>query len=1056
MAIEHPQMKSPGGRAGSGSTSPGKVAGIGEKISNDVPMVKKLWAKLGLNLDLVLMMAKGALPPVISVAIYQATPVAQTYSTLGYLISIISVLSFCIMPRAKFIQTIFFNILGICIGAAMALLAIFCAVKARQHTTHRAQATSNGPSPGTTVSEYNSSASAVCGVWLFFNIYFANFLRAKRPQLQFPVILYSIFVNVAMTYAPQFSVISQGISFARRLVEAFLTAFAIASAVSFLVLPTTSRGVVFKGISGYIGGLRGALKTQRTYMQSLEHVDMFASSRPETPSAHGERIPHHLHHKKKAASKSSEAQALKTAVKGLSELHGKLHGDMTFAKREIAYGNLRAKEIDAIFKLLRAILLPMIGMTTLTDIFRRVAEERGWNSSNHIRKSSPDQSAESITPVESKEIERNEWNRVMEALDRSFAGMMEVMDEGLEYFLLTMELKKPPKRSKGTKTACVDDVEWKGDTVRPQGSGVASHLQRITDQFYQQKEVTLKVWCHEKGIEDPSHHFKEAPKVSSQAPAEEGYEKHRRNQQQLFLMLYMEYLLWSTGNAVLQLVRFADNKVEDGTMKKKRLVYPTSKRILKWFASALKEEDSNVHDEAIDNTETGAQSVDVGASFRTKKDPEHLPPANAWEKFGNGLRALPRVLGSEESAFGFRVACATLSIGIVAFLHDTQQFFVQQRLVWAMIMVAIGMTSTAGASVFGFTGRILGSAIAMVMSLVNYYIVDGKTGGIIPVMWFIIFIEFYFILKYPRFIVIALLSIVTHVLIIGYELEVRKVGIQVGLACVSGGLAVAFFWTFFPYPTTTRSQIRKDLGRSLFLLANFYSCVHTTVSVRIRGIEGDMDVKTSPGRQLEKYRNKIFAKELLLLGGLRQHSSFVAWEISIGGKFPKREYDTIIQEVQNILNYMSLMVYSTSTFSSSQRSTESAWIKDLRLLIPSVNVTSREITSLLSLLSASLTNGQPLPPYLKAPEPYLLSRKLEALDKDILSVSHIAEPAYSAFAVMQVASRLIIDDLEKLIANVKAVVGEVDFSFHVISTSAAANASENTLWTQAGDKGKTD
>jgi hypothetical protein len=33
-----------------------------------------------------------------------------------------------------------------------------------------------------------------------------------------------------------------------------------------------------------------------------------------------------------------------------------------------------------------------------------------------------------------------------------------------------------------------------------------------------------------------------------------------------------------------------------------------------------------------------------------------------------------------------------MTIGIVALLEHTQVFFVQQRLVWAMIMVAIGMT----------------------------------------------------------------------------------------------------------------------------------------------------------------------------------------------------------------------------------------------------------------------------------------------------------------------------------------------------------------------------
>ena len=69
----------------------------------------------------------------------------------------------------------------------------------------------------------------------------------------------------------------------------------------------------------------------------------------------------------------------------------------------------------------------------------------------------------------------------------------------------------------------------------------------------------------------------------------------------------------------------------------------------------------------------------------------------------------------------------------------------------------------------------------MCTSLIIWYVVDGKTGGIIPVLWFFIFIEMYFFLKYPRFLVIALLSMVTQVLIIGYELEVRKLGIPVSL-----------------------------------------------------------------------------------------------------------------------------------------------------------------------------------------------------------------------------------------------------------------------------------
>ena len=171
----------------------------------------------------------------------------------------------------------------------------------------------------------------------------------------------------------------------------------------------------------------------------------------------------------------------------------------------------------------------------------------------------------------------------------------------------------------------------------------------------------------------------------------------------------MEFLLWSTGRAVLNLVHFADEKAESGIMKRKRIISPGMKRLRKWLSSALSIEDSSV-DHTPDSTEATDVSVKVGDAYQESRDPEHLPPTNAWQRFGNGVRGISRILGSNESAFGFRVACATLSIGIVAYLRDTQAFFIQQRLVWAMIMVAIGMTVTAGAGVFGFIGRIAGTS----------------------------------------------------------------------------------------------------------------------------------------------------------------------------------------------------------------------------------------------------------------------------------------------------------------------------------------------------------
>ena len=172
----------------------------------------------------------------------------------------------------------------------------------------------------------------------------------------------------------------------------------------------------------------------------------------------------------------------------------------------------------------------------------------------------------------------------------------------------------------------------------------------------------------------------------------------------------MEFLLWSTGRAVLDLVKFADRQVEQGVMKKKRLVFPGYKRIRKWILGIFRSEDAST-DHTPDNAQNSSLSiVFTGDSFNMRKDPEHLPPTNIWQRFGNIVRGISHSLGSPESAFGFRVACATLTIDIINCLRDTQQFFTDQRLLWAMIMVAISMSVTAGSGMFGFFTRILGTS----------------------------------------------------------------------------------------------------------------------------------------------------------------------------------------------------------------------------------------------------------------------------------------------------------------------------------------------------------
>lgn len=351
-----------------------------------------------------------------------------------------------------------------------------------------------------------------------------------------------------------------------------------------------------------------------------------------------------------------------------------------------------------------------------------------------------------------------------------------------------------------------------------------------------------------------------------------------------------------------------------------------------------------------------------------------------------------------------------------------------------------------------FIMRAFGTFVAMCASYVIWYIVDGKTAGVIVFLFLWIASCFYIVLKMPRFVVIGIISAVTAILVIGYELQVDVIGRKASaasgqpfypiytlapyrLACVAGGLFIAYFWTVFPYSVTEHAELRQSVGAALYLSANFYSVVHETVSARTRGEAKLLEAKESPYHRLEKIATNLLSKSHLLITAMRTSLNYSRWQLSIGGRFPKETYDDMIDDVEGIVRSTALLGYASRTFAAGADSNpETEWTRDFKALSASIGTTSHDITSRLALLSSSLSNGQPLPPYLQPLQPFQLLTKLEALDRDILSVRHLAEPGYAAFAVMQIASRVIIMDLNAVTERVKSLVGELDFSFHVVST----------------------
>lgn len=275
---------------------------------------------------------------------------------------------------------------------------------------------------------------------------------------------------------------------------------------------------------------------------------------------------------------------------------------------------------------------------------------------------------------------------------------------------------------------------------------------------------------------------------------------------------------------------------------------------------------------------------------------------------------------------------------------------------------------------------------------------------------------------------------------------------------------MAFIWTIFPSPITDRTWLRRDLSATMYLLAHYFTAINETLKSRMHDTGGDPSIKTTPAYKLAKTQRRLFGKLLLILPSLSQHANFQRFEPDIGGKFPRETYLDIIQRATRITSYLTLISYSV-TWSPGQSQEDRAWIKALSVLLADVSATKNTMICTLALLSNSLQNGHPLPPNIPVPRPHELTRQLErmkipgspgARPLNLLDARNMSENGYAEFAVLQVCSNLVCDDLEGLVKSVGKLVGVVDFSFRIDGSMGTlrSDPSTGTESGSDGDKGK--
>jgi len=280
--------------------------------------------------------------------------------------------------------------------------------------------------------------------------------------------------------------------------------------------------------------------------------------------------------------------------------------------------------------------------------------------------------------AEGGEYENQALRATMKQFHEPFGLLAKSIDQGLQHAGICLQILPKPKASRKSRKGQSDvDMEAHIEPANPGDKGFGKVIDENIQRALSHNDRLLQSWVREinaRGVDDT---------VLTQS---------RELRAQSYFVLYVEPMIRAAGDATRNLVEFADNKVESGTMSRKRFIWGNKHLLRKWVASIFRNHKTDAG-QGPDMTELDDVYY-YGGSFSPQMDPEHLPATSVWQKLGNGLRTVSAGLGSRESGFGLRVACATMTVGILAFLEATQKFFLDQRLIWAIITIALWMTTS--------------------------------------------------------------------------------------------------------------------------------------------------------------------------------------------------------------------------------------------------------------------------------------------------------------------------------------------------------------------------
>lgn len=578
----------------------------------------------------------------------------------------------------------------------------------------------------------------------------SNTLRAYQPVLlQDPMVAFSIFSGVTLTHAAEFETVDQGLSFIRQLLITFLLGFGIASGVSILIVPISSRRNVFGAALNYAQATRDVFKAQVAYVQLAQNSASLRGARTANTRSDDQSEYKHTDDRmsKLIGDNCTDQQSrdLKAAMATLIEMNDKMANDLAFARTEIAWGKLESADLYEIFAHLKSTMLSLSGISMLPDLHQDLL--KSWSVDDD------------------KSLVLDLWRSFLERFGHELEECAELVMLGLQHSSTVLRLASAKNAAKLAIDAPIRqpcDIETPAQVLVPGSASFGSRYETTIVKFYRRsEEFTAATW--------------NSP-ILTNTTVDVELHPIAANRGLWFKILFLRRLMHASLGGANDLVKFADCKMTEDRLKHNRLLYSTARiSLLKCIIPC--------------RDRSKSWDKDQRSPYHEHRDPEHLPANNLWERFCEFLGHFPHFLASDQSAFGFRAAAAAFSVAILAYLRQTQSFFFEQRLIWVLIVIVLGMSPTSGASIFGYVSRVIATAISFAMSLAVWYIAVGQTPGVIVLLYLANMIcvslvlysqffdslnivwQYYFHVRYPTMFGPSVIAIVTLNVIVGYELQ---------------------------------------------------------------------------------------------------------------------------------------------------------------------------------------------------------------------------------------------------------------------------------------------